>query len=195
MRSSVPVFLTLNLCLGGLLAPSSARAQALEGCDKIEGLVAAGSYVEALEELNWCERGITDLHFKRILEILETPILGYQPGEGTAEAVMGFSTIEITHSNGTSEIATSFSSGVGEAMSGLGALAGLAGALGVRQPGIEQVRIGRNTGQLEERSSDDYSLVVTMTGGQILTIEGSDGRVLQDFAAQVIELLNDYLND
>ena len=78
-------------------------------------------------------------------------------------------------------------------MAGLGALAGLANAFGVREPGVEQVRIGRNTGRLTEQSDGGYSLMVTLAGGQILTQEGPDGDLLQEFAARTISMLEEYL--
>ena len=196
MRSISKVPVVLAIAVGSLAAPSWAQAQDLEGCDEIDGFVAAGDYGQALVELGWCERTISELHFQKILDILGVTILGYEPGDGTVEAVMGFSTIEITHSDGATQVRTTFASGIGgmqSPMAGLGALAGLASAFGVREPGVEQVRIGRNTGRLTEQSDGGYSLMVTLAGGQILTQEGPDGDLLQEFAAQTISMLEEYL--
>ncbi len=196
MRSTLKVPVVLAIAAGTLATPGWAQAQDLEGCDEIDGFIAAGDYGQALVELGWCERAIGELHFQKILDILGVTILGYEPGDGTVEAVMGFSTIEITHSDGATEVRTTLASGIGGAqspMAGLGALAGLAGAFGIRQPGVEQVRIGRNTGQLTEQSGGGYSLMVTLAGGQILTQEGPDGDLLQEFAARTISMLEEYL--
>lgn len=196
MRSTPKLTVVIAIAASSFAMPGLAQAQDLEGCGEIDGFVAAGDYGQALVEVGWCERAISELHFQKILDILGVSIMGYEPGEGTVEAVMGFSTIEITHSDGSTEVSTTFASGIGGAqspMAGLGALAGLASAFGVRQPGVEQVRIGRNTGQLTEQSDGGYSLMVTLAGGQILTQEGPDGDLLQEFAAQTISMLEEYL--
>ncbi len=93
MRPSIQVGIALTLAVCGLGVTQPAQAQDLEGCDQIEGLVAAGDYSAALVELGWCQRDITDLHYARILDILEQTILGYEPGEGSLQSVLGFSTI------------------------------------------------------------------------------------------------------
>ncbi len=195
MRSSfiLGIALPIAICAPGLT--ESAFAQDLEGCDRIEGLVAAGSYPEALVELGWCEREISDLHYERILEILGVTVLGYEAGEGSVEAVMGFSTIEITHSDGNNEIETTITGtgSAGSPMAGLSALAGLASSFGVREPGVTQVRMGRKTGRLEELSGGGYSLTVALDGGQVTVYKGRDGDFLQEFAAVLIRALEDYL--
>lgn len=196
MRSFNDLGLVLALALGSLVVAPAAQAQQLEGCDKIEELVAAKRYQDALVEIDWCKRGVSELHFKRILEILEVPILGYDPGKGTVEGALGFNTVEITHSDGTNDVKTTFTSGTGGAespMAGLGALSGLASAFGVRQAGVEEVRLGRTTGRLEEKSDDMYSLTATLKGGQVAVWEGPDGEFLQEFAIFVIRVLQDYL--
>lgn len=196
MRSFRTLLVALAVAVPGLAISTPAQAQDVEGCDKIEGLIAAGDYPAALVEIGWCERSVSGLHYDRILGLSGVEILGLQPGEGTAEAVMGFSTIDITHSGGGKEVRTTFASGLGGAdppMAGLGALASLGSAFGVQQPGVQQVRLGCNTGQLEEQSEGVYSLMVTLPGGQILTVEGADGDFLQEFATLTIDILQDYL--
>ena len=196
MRSSTQMGIALTLAVCGLGVTQPVHAQDLEGCDQIEGLVAAGDYPAALVELGWCQRDITELHYQRILDILEQTILGYEPGEGSVQAVMGFSTIEITHSDGSNQIKTTITGGAGGAeapMAGLGAIAGLASRFGIREPGVTQVRMGRKTGRLEEKSGGGYSLMVTLDSGQITTYEGPDGDFLQEFAAYVIGVLEEYL--
>ena len=111
-------------------------------------------------------------------------------------AAMGFSTVSITHSLDGAEINTEFMSGAGGAespMAGLGALASLSGALGVRQPGVEQVRLGRLTGRLQDNGDGTYSLMVTLAGGEMLKHDGTDGDALQRFATEAIRLLQAYL--
>lgn len=97
MRLTPQFAIGVIVAVGVLAVPESAQAQDLEGCDKIEDFVASGDFGQALVEVGWSERAISDLHYAKILDILGVAILGYEPGEGTVEAVMGFSTIEITH--------------------------------------------------------------------------------------------------
>ena len=104
MRSSLRMYIALTIAFCGFGMTQPAHAQDLEGCDQIERLVEAGDYPAALVELGWCQRDITELHYQAILEVLEVTVLGYEPGEGKVSAAMGFSTIEITHSDGSNEI-------------------------------------------------------------------------------------------
>ena len=196
MRSSLRMYIALTIAFCGFGMTQPAHAQDLEGCDQIERLVEAGDYPAALVELGWCQRDITELHYQAILEVLEVTVLGYDPGEGKVSAAMGFSPIEITHSDGSNEIKTTIVGGAGgaeSAMAGLGALAGLASRFGVRESGVRQVRMGRKTGRLEEKSGGMYSLMVTLDGGQVTTYEGPDGDFLQEFASFMIQVLEEYL--
>ena len=197
MHSSLKPSFALTIALGLLGVPASAAGQDLEACGKIEDLARAGDVPAALIEVGWCERGLNDLYYQQLLETLGVEIMGYAPGEGSVEAALGFSNVEITHSNGGDEISTTFTSGTGGAdspMSGLGALASLGNAFGIREEGVEQVRLGRLTGRLEDKGNGMYSLMVTLSGGEILTHEGTDGDVLQRFATEAIRLLNSYLD-
>ena len=196
MRLSLEPSVALTIALGLLAVPGSATAQDLEACGKIEELARAGDVPAALIEMDWCERGLNELYYEQLLETLGVDIVGYAPGEGTVEAALGFSIVEITHSSGGNEIKTTFTSATGGAdspMAGLGALASLGSAFGIREPGVEQVRLGRLTGRLEDKGDGTYSLMVTLSGGEILTHEGTDGDVLQRFATEAIRLLNSYL--
>ena len=113
---------------------------------------------------------------------------------GKVEGVMGINSVTIMHG----DIKTTFTSGAGAAespMAGLGALASLGAALGVRQEGFEEVRLGRRTtGQLETKSDGSFSLLVTLDEG-MLAHTGPDKDQLTAFATETIGILQDYIGN
>lgn len=186
----------LALSLGLAAAPSSAKAQGVAACSAIAALALAGDIVSAQLEYGFCGNALRELYHEGLLETLGVEILGYAPGEGTVESALGFSQLEIDHMLDGDVIGTTLTSGnTGQAspMAGLGALAGLAGTLGISQPGIQTVRLGRLSGQLEDNDDGTYTLTVTLSGGEVLTHTGTNGDLLQRFAIEAIRLVNAFL--
>lgn len=178
------------------VAVPDASAQDLDACDEFKRFVERGEYPTALEELSWCRQAIEDLHFERIGQILERTIEGYEPGDAAVEGAMGIASVQLTYTKGGEEVELSLTSGSGQAQAGLsslGALAGLANAMGVRAEGQSRVRVAGMTGQLEEKDDGSASLVVTMDGGMILTVNAPDADTAEAFAEAVIPELDDYL--
>lgn len=170
-------------------------AQDLEGCDDFQRYVERQDFPRALEELGWCRNSIEELHYDKLREIVNRPIVGYEPQETSVEGALGIATLEARYSNDTDEIRLSITGGAAassQANTGLGALAGLASAFGVRAEGTRQVRVAGLTGQLEE-DGDEVSLMLTMSNGAIVSIEGPDADTVEEFAEEIVPDLEDYL--
>ena len=190
IRRVLPV---LALLVAAVAQPLVGRD--LEGCDDFMRYVERENFPRALEELNWCNRSVEDLHFAKITEIMDRSIAGYDPEEITVEGALGFATIMGVYDNGSSQIEFSVTTGsaAGSAASaGLSALSGLASSFGVRSRGSDQVRIGGLTDQIQEQGRG-VNLRLSMEGGIILNIEGESAEAVEEFAEDIIADLEDYL--
>ena len=129
-----------------------------------------------------------------MVEALSVPIEGLDPRGGEVEGVLGIMAVTIYHG----EVKTTFTSGTGVSespMAGLGALASLGAAFGVREAGVEEVRLGRRTtGRLEEKADGSFSLMVTLDEG-VLMQEGPDKDQLQAVATEAISILTAYFQN
>ena len=171
--------------------PGGAKAQDISSCSQIDALVQGASYGDAIWEIDACRRGVETLWYNGLVEALSVPIAGLEPSGGTVEGAFGINALEIRHG----EVSTTFTSGAGAAespMSGLGALASLGASFGVREAGVEEVRLGRRTtGRLEEKSDGSFSLMVSLDEG-VLVQDGPDKDQLQAVAMETIEILRAY---
>ena len=182
----------LAAALIGVLFTVPIGAQEMEGCDSFQRYVDGEDYPRALEELDWCRRSVENLHFDKIKEIVGRSVLGYEPNDVTVEAVLGFATVEADYTNGSDRVGLSLTGGGAAAATGLGALAGLASAFGVRSNGTNQVRVAGLTGQMEE-DEDEATLTLTLEGGMLLVLTGPDADTVEAFAEEIIPVLEDYL--
>lgn len=173
--------------------PALAQNGDTSSCDLVSDLVSSGDYADALYELDICRNNVRKLWFDGMLEVVNVPMAGLQPSDGTIEGAMGINVITIHHGPWES----TFTSGSGAAedpMSSLASLAGgLSGAFGVRQEGVEDVRLGRRTtGKLETRG-DDLTMTVALDEGMLVT-KGDGGRdQLTELVQGLIEALEDYI--
>ena len=174
--------------------PQHASSQDLSSCAQINTLAEDGRIGDALWELDLCRTALETAWLDGLLEALNVEIEGLQPSGGSVSGMMGINTVEITHG----DVETKFTSGTGAAespMAGLSSLAGIANALGVREEGVEEVRLGRRTtGRLEEKSGGQFTLTVSLDEG-VLVQEGPDKDQIQAVATAVIRILQDYLNN
>lgn len=192
---SAPICAFLAVAASVTVPATAVSAQGLEGCDDFQRFVEREDFPRALEELKWCRNSIEELHYEKLTEIVSRPIVGYEPQEASVEGALGIATLEGLYSNGADEIRLSITGGAAassQANTGLGALAGLASAFGVRAEGTRQVRVAGLTGQIEE-DGDGVSLMLTMSGGTIVTIEGPEAETVEAFAEEIIPDLEDYL--
>ncbi len=189
-------FAALFGMLGLVVFAPPAAAQDLDSCDGFMRYVERENYPRALEELNWCQRGIQELHYEKIGSILERDAAGYSAGEASYEAAMGFSTVEIDYSGGNGDVHLEVMSGAGgaaAAASGLGALASMASAFGVSSSDMKQVRVAGMTGTLEDKDGE-VELILTMDGGIVLTWTGPDLDAIKGIAEEIVPDLEDYLD-
>ena len=193
MFSSLKISLT-TVAIVGLMVPTGAQAQDITSCSQIDALVQDENYGDAIWELDACRRGLETLWYNGLVAALSVPIAGLEPSGGTVEGAFGINALEIRHG----DVSTTFTSGAGAAespMSGPGALAALGSSFGVREAGVEEVRLGRRTtGRLEEQSDGSFSLMVTLDEG-VLVQEGPDKDILQAVATETIEILRAYFSN
>lgn len=193
MRSSLKVSLAV-LALAALSLPGAVAAQDISACEEIVPLARDGAIADALWELGACENVLQTLFYDGLVSALSVEIEGLAPSGGEVEGAMGINMVTIMHG----PIKTEFTSGTGAAenpMAGLGAIAALGNAFGVREAGVEEVRLGRRlTGRLEEKSDGSFSLTVTIEEG-LLVQEGPDSDQLQAVARATIEILEEYFGN
>lgn len=177
-----------------LMVPGAATAQDISSCAEVNSLAQAGDIADALWELDACKRGLETLWYDGMVDALNVPIDGLAPSGGEVEGVLGIMAVTIYHG----DIKTTFTSGTGGSespMAGLGALASLGAAFGVREAGVEEVRLGRRmTGRLEEKSDGTFSLMVSLDEGVLLQ-EGPDRDQLQAVATEAISILTEYFQN
>jgi len=181
-----------GLLFAAALITSPAAAQSISSCDEISGLVANGQFADALYELDDCRRNVETAYFDGMVEVVNVPIAGLQPSGGGVEGAMGINVVTIRHGDFESQ----FTSGSGASenpMSGLASLAGLSAALGVRQEGVEEVRLGRRlTGQLED-DNGRLTMTVGLDDGMLVTKGSGDRDQLVELVTEMIQLLEDYI--
>jgi hypothetical protein len=196
MRLTSPrTLMTLAASALTILAAAPVSAQDLEGCGDFQRYVDREDYPKALEELTWCRNSIEELHFAKLKAIVSRTVAGYASDGATSESVLGIANVEARYSMGSDRITLNLMGGAAAgsaATSGLGALAGLASAFGVRAEGTRQIRVAGLTGQIEE-DGDGVKLTLTMDGGMVLTIEGPDEATAKAFAEDIVPDLEDYL--
>lgn len=179
------------LLLTTVIAAAPAAAQDLNACHQIPDLVAEEAWADLLFELDMCKGAAEKAWFDGMVEAVSVPIEGLEPSNATVEGAMGITALTFGHG----PIESTFTSGVGQAenpMSALSGLGGLASALGVRQEGMEEVRLGRRqTGMLEEKH-DGYTLTVSLDEG-MLVHEGPDRDQLIAVSRAIIEIIQDYM--
>ncbi len=192
MRPPIRAF-SLLFSLVALSAPAL-HAQDFSSCAEVNEMVRAEEFGEALWLVERCKNALQTAWYDGLVEALRVPLAGLEPSGGEVEGAMGITTVNIAHG----PVETTFTSGAGGAespMAGLGALASLGSALGVRQPGVEEVRLGRRTtGRLEEKSDGTFSLMVTLEDG-VLVQEGPDAEQLQEVAMETIRILGAYFGN
>lgn len=190
MRSRLELSIA-TLALVAVLTPAPGQAQDLSSCAQVNSLAEAGNIGDALWELDICRNVLETAWYDGLVHVLNVEIAGLHPSGGEVEGVMGINSVRIRHG----EVETTFTSGTGTSespMAGLSSLAGLSSALGMRQPGVEEVRLGRRTtGRLEEKSDGSFSLMVTLDEG-VLMQEGPDRDQLQAVATETIRIVEAY---
>ncbi len=183
-----------TMALLATVTPITGQAQDLSSCAEINPLAQSGDFGDALWELDVCRGALEKAWYDGLVTVLRVAIEGLQPSGGTVEGAMGINMVTIMHG----DIETTFTSGTGTSespMAGLSALAGLSSAFGVREEGVEEVRLGRRTtGRLEEKSDGRFSLMVTLDEG-VLVQEGPDKDQLQAVATETIRIVTAYFGN
>lgn len=184
-------FRACGLLFVAALIASPASAQ-IRSCDEISSLVAAGQYADALYELDDCRRNVETAYYDGMVEAVNVPIAGLQPEAGGVEGAIGIIVVSFGHGPFESQ----FTSGSGaneNPMASLTSLAGLSSALGVRQEGVEEVRLGRRlTGQLED-DGGDLKMTVSIDEGLLVTEGRGDRDQLIELVTELVRLLEDYI--
>lgn len=179
----------LTVVMALLAAPADGQ---IRSCDEISGLVASGQYADALYELDDCRRNVETAYYDGMVEALNVPIAGLEPSGGSVEGAIGIIVVNFGHG----PFDSNFTSGSGRAenpMAGLASLAGLSSALGVRQEGVEEVRLGRRlTGQLED-DNGELTMTVGLDDGMLVTEGRGDRDQLIELVTELIQLLEDYI--
>lgn len=176
-----------------LAAPAWAQDGDTSSCDLIADLVASGDYADALFELDICESNVRKRWYDGMVDVVNVPIEGIEPGDASVEGAMGISVVTFEHGPWES----TFTSGTGGAenpMSGLAALAGgLSGAFGVQQDGVEDVRLGRRLNGRLETDGDELTMTVGLDDGVLVTKGEGDRDQLIALVRAITEILDEYL--
>ena len=183
-----------TVAVGALAAPA-VSAQDLEGCDTFQRYVDREDFPRALEELTWCRNSVEELHFQKLREIVERNLAGYDPVSVSVEAALGFAVVEAEYSDGTNRLLLSLTGGAAggsQASAGLGAIAGLASAFGVRGDGQRQARVSGISGMWEDKG-DSVSFTGTLEGGIVMVLEGVDEATVEEAADEIVPPLEDYI--
>jgi hypothetical protein len=179
------------LALSAAFVAAPVAAQNPASCDEITGLVSSGQYADALYEIDDCRRNVQTLLYDGAIEAVNRPVAGLQPSGGSVEGAMGITVLTFGHG----DFESSYTSGSGAAenpMASLAGLAGLSSALGIREEGVEEVRLGRRTtGRLED-DNGRLTMTVAMDDGVLVTEGRGYRNVLIELVTELMSILEDY---
>lgn len=189
--SPVRILRAACLALSAAIIAAPAAAQTPPSCNEITSLVSGGQYADALYEIDDCRRLVQGLLYDGAIEVVSVPVAGLQPSGGTVEGAMGITVVTFNHG----DFESSYTSGSGAAENPLSSIAGLAGlssALGIREEGVEEVRLGRRTtGRLED-DNGRLTMTVGMDDGVLVTKGRGDRNVLIELVTELMAILDDY---
>ncbi len=147
--------------------PRGVTAQGISSCARANEYAQASNIGDAIFQNGLCQNALLALWLDGLLDAINVPVAGLQPSEGVIEGALGVNVLKINHGS----VATTFTSGTGEAANPIGALAGLAGlagSFGVRQQTAggartEDVPLDRRTAATLERKEDGTCTMTTAT--------------------------------
>jgi hypothetical protein len=165
---------TVTLALLCLL-PLRVQAEDINAVFKrVNDLLAQKSYAMALGELGLARQEIEKLHLQRIQAFLPQTVAGFTGGNIRTGGALGVMTVDREYTKGALTLQLGFrggNSGNGPGTFGNIAQLGRVVATTQKQPGVESVRIGAQTGIIKA-SGPKNTLTLFLESGSVLMVAG-----------------------
>lgn len=184
------------ICLVCMTFSSQVCAESMDQLfENLKKYVDQEQYTSAMEELQWMQRELDQLHFEKVKSYFPGELAGFKGGDTKSQTVLGFTNMNRTYTGDGSDIEVALTGGASVA-GGMAALLQMVNVLG-SQENSTTFRLDGRTATLISDPDGSASLSVMLKSGSILTFEAKvidDASVLKQAAgAFPLAALDEYL--